>query len=341
MNKQLFIRTIYAGILSICVSYYSVNAQTASFISIDSFANNLPYASLPIIAQKINTHTKDPLKRARAIYIWITQHIAYDVAASKKTRHYYFTYKNTADSIAWHKKFDEKQIQNVIQNKVAVCDGYARVFKTLCEACNIPCIIINGKARTIDYNYVENNLINHSWNAIEINNKWQLVDATWGSGYVDNNMFVKSLSNFYFCTSPQYLVYTHLPDMPIWQLVDTPISKLKFQEMPIVSSVYFDSMLKDFSPNNNYLEGMQNNIFSFGLSTAHDKSLLKIYAHTKDARGKIQIKNIVYNYADYTYNEEPGTYRKLSEQILLPKNTVALDIDYNLQTIIRYPVGQQ
>lgn len=50
----------------------------------------------------------------------------------------------------------------------AVCEGYAKSFKLLCDRSGIPCVIIGGSA----------NGEQHMWNYVQIDGKWYLVDAT-------------------------------------------------------------------------------------------------------------------------------------------------------------------
>ena len=54
------------------------------------------------------------------------------------------------------------------QNSV-VCEGYARAFKMLCDAANIPCALISGDGGGP-----------HMWNAVKMDDeKWYAVDVTW------------------------------------------------------------------------------------------------------------------------------------------------------------------
>ena len=57
-----------------------------------------------------------------------------------------------------------------------VCEGYSRAFKVLCDASNIPCVLVTGDAG-ID------NKGPHMWNYVEIpicsEKKWYAMDTTW------------------------------------------------------------------------------------------------------------------------------------------------------------------
>lgn len=60
-----------------------------------------------------------------------------------------------------------------------VCEGYARAFKVLCDAVNIPCVLVNGDANN------GSGTEPHMWNYVNILGSWYGVDVTWndpGSG---------------------------------------------------------------------------------------------------------------------------------------------------------------
>lgn len=63
----------------------------------------------------------------------------------------------------------------------------------------------------------------HAWNSVKIDEKWFLVDCTWGAK--------ESQNDFYFLIDPHHLINTHLPYMNDnliksneWQLLSTPVS---------------------------------------------------------------------------------------------------------------------
>lgn len=54
-----------------------------------------------------------------------------------------------------------------------VCEGYAKMFKVLCDAVDVPCLIVTGKAGT------DGTFENHMWNYVEVDGLWYLIDCTW------------------------------------------------------------------------------------------------------------------------------------------------------------------
>ena len=58
--------------------------------------------------------------------------------------------------------------------KRAVCDGYAKAFKVLCDRLKIPCVCIGGIAKTPYGSEL------HMWNYVRMSDlRWYLVDVTW------------------------------------------------------------------------------------------------------------------------------------------------------------------
>ncbi|MEY8459721.1 leucine-rich repeat protein [Eggerthellaceae bacterium 24-137] len=49
-----------------------------------------------------------------------------------------------------------------------VCEGYARAFKVLCDAVEIPCVLVDGDASGP-----------HMWNYAQVDGRWYGVDVTW------------------------------------------------------------------------------------------------------------------------------------------------------------------
>lgn len=69
----------------------------------------------------------------------------------------------------------------------AVCDGYAKAFKLLCDAYEIPCLIVAGTATQSSQEAP------HAWNYVQMENgKWYAIDPTWndGSEEVDDTYFL-------------------------------------------------------------------------------------------------------------------------------------------------------
>lgn len=54
-------------------------------------------------------------------------------------------------------------------NGRAVCEGYARAFKLLCQYAGIECILVTGESKGVG----------HMWNMVKLEGNWYHVDVTW------------------------------------------------------------------------------------------------------------------------------------------------------------------
>ena len=63
-----------------------------------------------------------------------------------------------------------------------VCEAYARAFKVLCDKAGIPCVLVDGQAKTSADATGEA----HMWNYVQVDNEWLAVDVTWNDPKVEN-----------------------------------------------------------------------------------------------------------------------------------------------------------
>lgn len=58
-------------------------------------------------------------------------------------------------------------------DKKAVCEGYSRAMKAVCDMLGIPCVCISGTAVS------KTERVSHMWNAVSLDSRWYAVDCTW------------------------------------------------------------------------------------------------------------------------------------------------------------------
>lgn len=61
-----------------------------------------------------------------------------------------------------------------------VCEGYAKAFMVLCRELDIPCVLVDGKAKPDPIQIAGA----HMWNYVCVNNTWYAVDITWNDPFV-------------------------------------------------------------------------------------------------------------------------------------------------------------
>jgi cell fate (sporulation/competence/biofilm development) regulator YmcA (YheA/YmcA/DUF963 family) len=171
----------------------------------------------------IHDYTTD-LEKVRSFYTWIAYHIKYDNTAYTRDR-----------------KRINRSNADVLDRGQAVCFGYATLFKSMCEIANIPCEIVYGYPKNQINNVVDLSTANHVWNAVLVDEKWRLLDITWGSG---ND---KAQFEHYFLTPADKMIYSHLPADPMWQLLDCPVSPRTFQKGESYINAHLLSVEKCFN----------------------------------------------------------------------------------------------
>ena len=172
------------------------------------------------------------IEKAYLVYYWVSHNIDYDLDSFLKSKHT----DNSPDS--------------VLKTGSSVCAGYSSIYHTLVSYLGIECVDIDCFAKGFGFQIGEAipDKTNHQHNAIKLNNKWYLVDSTWGAGAVVNNKYNKDFNNFYFCSDPKEFVLTHYPTEEKWQLLEEPVSKDLFSIFPFIDKRFFQFGFKSMSP---------------------------------------------------------------------------------------------
>ena len=237
----------------------SVQSFAGDFDRVDKYARSINRSgNYKQLARKLTNRFSNEKDKARAIYVWITDNIKYDWTKFqynlKGGGKYYIKGRSKAEISQKRRKIKEKKINNVFRSGKGVCEDYAMLFKAMCDEIGLESIIVNGKIKVNPEKIgIFPNRSSHAWNTVKINNKWYLVDATWGAGYVEAGIFHKKFEDGFFMTDPQIFILNHYPNDPKWQLLDKSVCKKEFADFVFVHFTFFDSNIIDFSPKNGFL----------------------------------------------------------------------------------------
>lgn len=215
-----------------------VNLQYKKFTEIDRKAKNIQYSgnSVEELANILSSYATTEAEKARIIYTWITHNISYDVIALQ----------NLFD----RNIYPDVKVETVLNTRSTICSGYANLYQQLAKYMGLKSIIVIGYAKGSDYAVGNDNQVNHAWNAVKIDDDWYLIDTTWGSGTVNDNVFNAQFNPYYFATKPQEFIYTHFPENTQWQLLQTPFSREQFDTFADVSPTLFQYDIKLISHKN-------------------------------------------------------------------------------------------
>ena len=203
-----------------------------------------------------NSNFKLDLEKAWMIYVWISENIVYDID----------------DYI--NKKLGKNDPESAFNEGKCICQGYALLFKHLCNNLGIECIKISGYAKGADFNMESkfSNQTNHAWNGIKLNNKWEYIDCTWGCGYTTyDGRFVKKFEPFYFLTAPDIFIYDHFAQD--FQLQTTKISLKDFEVLPKLKLAYHLFNIKCLTHTQGYIE-LNKSVSQFSFSCPSSTSLM-------------------------------------------------------------------
>ena len=314
MKKALFYITI--------LFLNSAIAQVSDFKNIDfTIADNTAMLhegksldNLPLLAHHLTYKLNTDAEKFRAIYTWVCKNIKGDTNQEDKITKKRKKLKN--DSLAylkWNNTYKKVAFKKLLKKKRTMCTGYAYLIKELCFLANIECEIINGYGRSTEANIFDLELANHSWNAVKLNNKWYLCDATWSSGYMVNySLFVQDYNDGYFLTDPVLFAQNHYPTQKKW-LLDSTLIDSQFIASPLVYGETFKHKMIAVSPKKMQVDYKTNEEIVFSFKTLKDTNTDKItlieYSGMLEKAFDISnIKNIN-GIVSFTYNfKRKGNY---------------------------------
>lgn len=216
--------------------------------SVDSLVNKYPqkFNSIEELADKISKDFKTELNKTRAAYYWIANNITYDYKLERKgSKPHKIKSSSKSDYEAKLYKLKRKYAEKVLRRKTAICEGYAQLLTEVLKDLDIISVVVSGYAKRFPNEIgKKRSSANHAWNAVRIDKKWCLIDATWSTG---NSLYNAKFFNFYdsyFLIDPSKLILSHFPEDNQWQLLKDPISKINYFNLPIYYPAYHTSGLK-------------------------------------------------------------------------------------------------
>ncbi|MEM6514748.1 MAG: transglutaminase domain-containing protein [Bacteroidota bacterium] len=198
------------------------------------------FNSIKTFSERIQKDFNTDVDKVRAVYFWISNHIKYDYKSlSRKNKSQ--TYKDDTELTLIQRRYAEK----VLKRKLGVCEGYSQLMKFVLNELNIETKVITGYAKRFPKEIGKiRNSTNHAWNAVKVDGKWQLIDATWSTATNANDPEHVDFKETYFFIAAKDLLKSHLPQEEKWQLLDKPMTKSEFFYQPLFYEPYFNSGLE-------------------------------------------------------------------------------------------------
>lgn len=130
-----------------------------------------------------------------------------------------------------------------------VCEGYAKAFKVLCDQLDIPCVLVEGDARSQPAQSAEP----HMWNYVQVDHDWYAVDVTWNDPLVsgtNSTVSGRENENWFLLGADSEVAdnFTFLQSHPVTNVVTS--GGLDFSNGPVLKSdaYVFQSNYMDVAP---------------------------------------------------------------------------------------------
>lgn len=258
---------------SLVLFFFSASlVAQADFTRIDSIARSVKkteFKTAEALAKHLCTDLKTDLEKARALFTWIAINTRYDLEKSEKVTS---RSKTTDEEI-------EESVERTFKKGKGVCMDYSLLYLKMANSVGLECEYITGNAT----DPLGTGWHSHSWNVVKIGGKWQLLDATWGAGYVDEETwkFRAKFQPGFFMPSPRLFVLHHFPDEEEWQLLDEPVSKKEFKSQPSVIYATENWTITDAEPLDKILPEAENGQFEIRLKTLNPPKFIWLEAAGK------------------------------------------------------------
>lgn len=247
--------------------------NSVSFSSIDWNIQTIKVAAPSVLSKELTAPYTTDREKVRAIFRWITENIAYQSKPILNRRIANTGYVPSDDTNQL-KPLSERVAEIVLSRREAYCDGYARLFKTLCDYAGIRAEVVSGYANG---NFGRPKFkSNHSWNAVYFDSAWHLLDATWASGYFtfSSDNFIKHYNDYYFLTPPQQFIQDHYPEDLQWTLLNRQPLVKEFNNSPFKYGAFVKYHIRSFLPAKGIIEATVGDTIQFELEIENpDKNL--------------------------------------------------------------------
>ena len=237
--KKIISRLLKVLCLLLLITEFHANVDIANNIDTNAIQKQSrrvkkKYTKSPtVLAAHLTKDLSDDPSKIIAITYWITKNIKYDYSSFLS---------NTL------KRHTSKEI---LKRRIALCGEYAQLFNEMCESLGIQTSTINGYAHEFDF-FPGDTLYRaeHAWSTVYVNNKWELMDLTWGAGHLEpKKQFFKNLmwvmfqkpyevewhyvhayNPDWFYVNPSKMIASHFPVLDFFQLLENPVSIEEFNK---------------------------------------------------------------------------------------------------------------
>lgn len=267
------------------------------------------FTSIDKLAEKIQSDFQTDYDKARAVYVWVAHNITYDLKAKSNPKTIVIESKSTFEFEKKVNRLKSKRINQTFRSKKGVCQHYSELYQAIAEKVGLKVQFLSGNAKTTENQIgMSSKMSDHAWNAVWANERWMLVDATWGSGYTltDENKFVKEYNDFYFDTPPSLFFKKHFPETGKW--LNQVLDRNTYESYPLYYN-FFSKKGIELDPDIGIIEANEGEIIHLKI-----KNLVFSEAVKLGKKDKIPLQFKPFNQEDnfvafeFIYNRKQGRY---------------------------------
>lgn len=330
----------------------SKNSIRENYAVVDSLARIVTYkGSLEILSNELTENYISDFDKARAIFIWISDNIGYDykfVNKNKKLKHP--KCQKDEDCDLKRHEWETAYLEKIIRDKKAICDGYSRLFKRLCDYAGIQGSVVSGYTKETSNQIGSLGMLNHAWNVILVDGKYYFFDVTWASGGCGTDekgkltKFQKGFNEYYWLTPIEKLSRNHYPEDEIW-VKPSGITKMTYANTPYILGSEMEN-IDIITPDSGVIEACVGDtiIFSFRYKD-WDIERLQVntnidfnpYPWVEDDNGEVVLDEKLMKkqkYTDFIADNEMYTFTFVADKKNL--RYIAILIDY--QEVMRFKI---
>lgn len=304
--------TIKKIVLAFLLSFIFISpSYSQQYTAIDSIVLKYPdFGSTEKLAERIKNDFTTEHDKARAIYSWIALNIEYDLDTFLNPPKPKEISKSDSD---WAKQLqlqNAKTTQKAFRSRKAVCEGFSQLYEHLALLTGLKCQVIHGdaKAELTDIGR-RNYILNHSWNSVQVDGKWILVDATWGQGSYDSRrkVSVKKFTPIYFDMDPKYFNAKHYAESAMYK--GNTGNKAEFLNGPLIYNEFIEENCEILMPFSGVVNANDGDDITFKI-----KNLSRIddlyYLGKKDEKIKVKKSKVENGVMEFqlTYEKKLGRF---------------------------------
>lgn len=230
------------------------------------------------LSKKLTSGYTSERDKTASIFRWIAENITYNTRPYYNASH--FVQKNVFDDedTGALKPLSERVAVDVLKKRIAFCDGYARLFKTLCDYAGIRSEVITGYADGGMGHRRMNFTSNHRWNAVYLDSAWHLLDVTWASGYMtySSDDFIQQYNSHYFLTPADEFIRDHYPEDLQWTLLPKPPAISEFKHSPFKNGAFIKFKIVSYKPASGIIDALPGDTIQFELETGSEEKRLSV-----------------------------------------------------------------